>query len=368
MLSDHDRQNKQMKQKYNPDVLTPSPGHTVTMKHVAKEAGVSLGTVSRVVNKHPSVKPHLREQVERAIAKTGWQPNAVAQSMRTSSTKVIGCVLPDTSNPLFGSIAKGAEAMVRKNGYAFLLANSSYDTEHEIELLTFMFQRRVDGLLFAPSDETNPRMIQAIESARMPTVLMEREFPASCDRVVSNQADGLRQAAEHLISLGHRRIALITLQPNILPGRERRRGFEEALTSAGIPIDPILLRPDNLSAGYAYQQMQELMSLEDPPTAIIMGGNMMLAGAIRALNLTNKRVPEDVSIIAVGDTDLAELGSPPITTVRWDLEGLGAEAASILLDRIKAKTDPKTTGVKHIVRPTEIVLRKSCAPVKIKSS
>lgn len=353
-----------MKQKKNSATHASPANQAVTMKHVAKEAGVSLGTVSRVVNKHPSVKPLLRDLVEKAIKKTGWQPNAVAQSMRTASTKVIGCVLPDTSNPLFGSIAKGAEAIIRKNGYAFLVANSGYDTDHEIELLTFMIQRRVDGLLFAPSDETNPNMIKAIENARMPTVLMEREYPNSCDRVISNQADGLRQAAEHLISLGHKRIALITLQPNILPGRERRKGFEQALKQAGIRIDPVLLRPDNLSADYAFQQMQELISLDDPPTAIIMGGNMMLAGAIRALKLVNKRVPEDVSIIAVGDTDLAELGSPPITTVRWDLEGLGAEAACILLDRIKTKTDPKSTGAKHIVRPTEIVLRKSCAIAK----
>lgn len=357
-----------MKHKIKLDASGSITGATVTMKHVAKEAGVSLGTVSRVVNKHPSVKPQLRELVEKAIQKTGWQPNAVAQSMRTSSTKVIGCILPDTSNPLFGTIAKGAEAVARKNGYAFLVANSNYDTEHEIELLNFMFQRRVDGLLFAPSDEMNPKMIQAIESARMPTVLMEREFPKSCDRVTSNQADGMRQAAEHLISLGHKRIALITLKSNILPGRERRKGFEQALTQAGIKIDPFLVRPDTQSADYAYQQMQELMSMEEPPTAIIMGGNTMLAGAIRALNLTNKRVPEDLSIIAVGDTDLAELGSPPITTVRWDLEGLGAESANILLDRIKTKTDPKTAGPKHIVRPTEIVLRRSCAIVKSNSN
>lgn len=348
-----------MTQKKGAQKGEPTQRTAITMRDVAREADVSLGTVSRVANKHPSVKPQIRQRVEAAIARTGWQPNAVAQSMRTASTKTIGCVLPDTRNPLFAALARGMDEALRKRGYALILANSNSDIEHEIELITLMLQRRVDGLLLAPSDEYDPRITNLIEGTRVPTVLVEREFPISCDSVVSNQCSGIRQAADYLISLGHRRIALVTGQSKIRPGRERHKGFVEAFNHAKLPIDPALLRLDSLSGGYAYEELQSLMALPQPPTAIIMGGNMMLAGALRACALKGIRVPDDVSIIAVGDTDLAELASPSITTVRWDLEGMGREAATVLVNRAM-ETGPTRSPARHIVVPTEIVLRRSC--------
>jgi LacI family transcriptional regulator len=333
---------------------------TVTMRDVAAAARVSLGTVSRVANKHPSVKPLIRARVEAAIAATGWQPNVVAQSMRTASTKAIGCLLPDSRNPLFAAMVKGAEEVARRYGYAFILANSNGEVEHEIELLKLLLQRRVDGLLFAPSDEYDTRMIKLIESTHVPIVLVEREFPEKCDHVVSNQCNGIHQAAEYLLSLGHRRIALITGASSIRPGRERFKGFVQAHEAAGLPIDQKLLRLDSLDAAYGYQEVQSLMSMETPPTAIILGGNMMLAGALRALTLKGVQVPQDVSIIAVGDTDLAELASPPITTVRWDLEHMGRNAAQVLLSRMQGSAVKPSAQTRRITIPTEIVLRRSC--------
>ncbi|GAA4326523.1 LacI family DNA-binding transcriptional regulator [Pigmentiphaga soli] len=338
-----------------------APHAAVTMRDVAREAGVSVGTVSRVVNKNPAVKARIREQVQAAIARTGWQPNAVAQSMRTASTKTIGCVLPDIGNPLFAAIAKSAEEELRRHGYAFILANSNGDADHEMELLTLLLQRRVDGLLFAPSDEYDPRMTGIVRGTRVPTVLVERELPEECDHVVSDQRNGVRQAADHLISLGHRRIALVTGEPKIRPGRERYRGFAEAFESAGLPIDPALLRLESLTVAYAYQEVHRLMALKEPPTGIIMGGNMMLTGALRAFALKGVRVPQDVSVVAVGDTDLAELASPPITAVRWNLEAMGREAAVALINRVAAGGAAAPPEPQHVILPTEIVLRRSCA-------
>lgn len=344
----------------------PKQASTVTMREVAKEADVSIGTVSRVVNKHPAVKPYIRQRVEAAIAKIGWQPNAVAQSMRTASTKMIGCILPDMSNPLFVAVAKGAEAALRKHGYAFILSNSGGDPDRDLELFPLLMQRRVDGLLYCPSDEYDERICEMVRTSRTPTVLIERELlPETCDYVVSNQADGIRQAVEYLLSIGHVRIGLVAGQSKIRPGRERYRGFVEAFKNAGVQFDPELLRLEEMTAEYAYHAVQSLMQISNPPTAIIMGGNLMLAGTLRACAYKGLQIPRDVSIIAVGDTDLAELASPPITTVRWNLEAMGRDAAELLITRIRAQADGQPrTEPKHIVVPTEIVLRRSCAVLR----
>ncbi|TDV04371.1 LacI family DNA-binding transcriptional regulator [Paraburkholderia caballeronis] len=351
-------------QKKSAKTVEPPASRTITMRDVAREADVSLGTVSRVVNKHPAVKPGIRQRVEAAIATTGWQPNAVAQSMRTASTKMIGCVLPDTSNPLFVAVAKGAEQVLREHGYAFVLANSNSDVERDLELLNLLLQRRVDGLLFAPSDEYDPRILSLLERTRTPTVLIERELSPDCDYVASNQCNGIRQAVDYLLSIGHTRIALVTGQQRIRPGRERYRGFVQAFDNAGIAFDPALVRLDSMDAAYAYREVQRLMEMPEPPTAIIMGGNLMLPGALRACALKDIKVPQDVSIVAVGETDLAELASPPITTVRWNLEAMGREAASIVMDRIAEKPSTDGREPRHVIVPTEIILRRSCAPLR----
>ncbi len=336
-----------------------------TMHDVAQEAGVSIGTVSRVANKHPSVKQRIRQQVEAAIKKTGWQPNTIAQSMRTSATKTIGCMLPNSINPLFSAIIKGAEETLRDHGYVLIVANSNGDAEFEPELLSLILNRRVDGLLLAHSNEYDPSMLAAIEHARIPIVLVERELPHSLDSVTSDQCGGLLLATEHLFAFGHQRIALLTGNPASRPGRERHRGFIAAHQQAHIKVHPELLRLESLTREYAYQEIQSLMNADLPPTAIIIGGNVMLAGALRAINLLGIRVPEDVSLIAVGDTDLAELSSPSITAVRWDLEGIGREAANILIKRMNRPLSIAPEEPTHTIIPTEIVLRRSCAiPVK----
>jgi LacI family transcriptional regulator len=349
-------------QQTNPVDTTNQAGtRRATMHDVAQEAQVSIGTVSRVANKHPSVKPLVRQKVEAAIKKTGWQPNTIAQSMRTAATKTIGCILPNSINPLFSAVIKGAEETLREHGYVLIVANSNGDAEFEPELLSLILNRRVDGLLLAHSNEFDARMLDAIEHARIPIVLVEREYPRTLDSVVSDQRGGLLLATEHLFAFGHQRIALLTGNPASRPGRERHRGFVEAHQQANIKVHPELLRLSSLAREYAYQEIQNLMRADNPPTAIITGGNVMLAGALHAINLMGIRVPEDVSLIAVGDTDLAELASPSITAVRWDLEGIGRDAANILIKRINRSTDALLDAPTHTIIPTEIVLRRSCA-------
>lgn len=328
------------------------------MRDVAREAGVAVGTVSRVMNHEPGVKPASRALVEQAAARLGWKPNSIAASMRTSSSRTIGCVFSDIRNPLFAAIERSAEALLREHGYTLIVANTDDDLDLEKNILDLMFRRRIEGLIFAPSHESDPTITSMLQAAEVPVVLIEREWATPIDSVVSDQFGGMFKATEYLLSLGHRDIAIVTGNPQNRPGRERLRGYQAALSAAGLQPNPDLMRLDSLTSAYAFQAVQALLALPKPPSAIMMGGNLMLAGAMRALALASIDVPRDISMIAVGDTDLAELAQPSYTAVRWDLDQIGREAAAILLSRLGA--EPAEHPVRNVLVGTEIVLRKSC--------
>lgn len=329
-----------------------------TIKDVARAAGVSAGTVSRVTSNNPTVQPHVRAQVQAAIKRLGYRPNAIAQSMRTAETKLIGCLVADISNPLYSAMLKAAEAILAAAGYTLLIASTDDSIEREIQVLEGFSRRRVDGLFAVLSDENDPRLLQAVNEARIPLLLMEREIDLGGDVIATDHSGGTRQATDHLIGLGHRRIALITGRTDRRSGRERVAGYRAAHAAAGLPVDEALLRCESLSTAFAYAETQRLLSLAEPPTAIIAGGNLMLAGVLRALNLLGRAVPGDVSVLSSGETELAELAAPPVTVVRWDLKAYGREAATLMLNRLKNPQDPP----RKVVIPCELVLRKSCAP------
>jgi LacI family transcriptional regulator, galactose operon repressor len=330
----------------------------VTMRDVARLARVSLGTVSRVVNGNPTVARDARQRVLNAIETLGWQPNAVARSMRTATTRTIGCIVPDIRNPLFAGIVKGAEEVLSERGYALMIASSDERPARDCELIDLFLQRRTDGLLLAPSEDMDPQTQARIRKVGVPTVLMERDLPENLDSVASDQSNGMQSAVSYLFSLGHRRIGLITGNRRNRAGRERHRGFLRAFEAAGLPIDPMLQRVESFSPGYGYREALDLLGMHNPPTAMIVAGSFMLAEVLRASRNRNKRIPEDLSVISTGDTDLAELAPPSFTVIRWDLAALGREAATLLLERL---TNPNgAQEARHVLIRTEVVLRKSC--------
>lgn len=342
------------------------PQTALTMHAVAREANVSIGTVSRVINNPSKVRPETVQRVQEALRRTGWQPNAVASSMRTGTTRTIGIVLTDIQNPLFSAVARSVERTLREHGYTLLFTNSDDEPARDIELMRLLLQRRVDGLLYAPADETNQEALamvhHAVSDAKVPVVLLERALAVPADAVVSDQASGVKRATEYLLSLGHRRIAFLSVSTRSRAGRERHRGFVEALQQAGLAPDLALQRPECARAEDALREALALLALPEPPTAMIAGGNMLLPGVLQALNVRGKLVPRDVSVITVGDTDLAALVPPSFTAVRWDLQALGEEAALMMLRNIASKGEPQREP-RVVVIPTEIVLRQSCGPV-----
>lgn len=333
-------------------------GRRATIRDVARLAKVSLGTVSRVINNNRTVRDAVRAKVLEAARTLGYVPDAVAQSMRTQTTRAIGCIVSDVANPLFASVVSGAEEVINRAEYNMVLTNSSESLSRETEILELFRRRRLEGVMMTMSREDDPATVTLIQNLRAPVVLIERESSAGVDSVASDHYAGTLQAMGYLLMLGHRRIGLITVTRAALPGRARARAFEAALQAAGVPLDPRLMAGSGFTADYGYNAAYEMLMLPEPPTAIVAGANQMV-GVLKATRALNIDMPRRLSLISLGDTDLAELHSPPLSVVRWDSKKVGATAAQLLLSRLSNKSprDPQ-----RIVLPTELVVRQSCAP------
>jgi LacI family transcriptional regulator len=329
-----------------------------TIKEVAVAAGVSLGTVSAVIHGRTTVNADIRQRVKLAIEKIGYSPNAIAQSMRSGSTRSVGILVRDISLPAIATFVSAAQDVFYEAGYATLIAISGDKHDREINLLNALTGRKVDGLLVSHQREEDTDLHALFKGARTPIVLVDREQPDWTDAVLVNHRDAIRRATEYLLNIGHQRIALLVGLPNLFPSRERIAGFEAAHTALGVSPDPELKKTNPYLAEDGYRETLLLVSSPKPPTAIIAGGPL-LPGVLRALASRNLRIPTDVSIVATSNSDLAELTMPPISTERWDANTVGKTAARLLLERIDthAVYEPR-----RIMLPCEFSLRDSCAP------
>jgi LacI family transcriptional regulator len=332
-----------------------------TIRDVARLAGVGVGSVSRVVNNHAGVKPKTREAIERIIAEIGFEPDSIAGSMRRITTHTVGCVIRDFNLPGFAEFINAAEAVFRAAGYTMLLANTDGRKDSEMSLLKVLSQRRTDGVLMTLSDETDQELIDTLNRLKMKVVLINRDVASTHDRLLIDHQSGMIQATKYLCSLGHRRIALLTSEVKIYPGRNRIAGFTAALEEMGRSLARNPVRTGVTTSDSAFLETAALLSGKNPPTAIIVGGRALLSGTIRAIRNIGLKVGPDVSLITDSDSELAELMTPSITAVRWDLEDWGRTAARMLLERLKQSP---VAEPRRIVIATELVVRDSCMPVR----
>jgi len=328
-----------------------------TIIDVARMAEVSVGTVSRVINGSRQVSAEAQRRVEAAMQAIGYMPDAVAQSMRRGATRVIGCMVNDIAHPLNAIMMSAAETSLREAGYAAVVSNAGYRPVQEPQLFRFFAERKVDGLITTVSVEDDPEVIQAMRALDLPIVLWERNIPGVFDAVMTDHGGGCYQAARFLMGLGHRRIALINTSDLIWPGRERTRALRQAYADAGIDCDPSLIRARSSAVEFGFQEAYTLLTRADRPSAVIAGVNEMI-GVIKAVRLLRLSVPDDLSLISCGDTDLTALMVPAITAVRWDVAQTGRVAAELVMDRLRTPRGPP----RAVVVPTEFVLRQSCAP------
>lgn len=348
------------------DVDCPQPrskknGGRPTAKDVAALAGVSVGTVSRVINQAASVNEEVRQTVLQAIETLNWKPSFAAQNMRGRATRMIGFIFSDLENSLYASMIKGAEDVLTQAGYLLVVGSSNHRPEQERNLIDLFGQRSADGLIFTVTDENDAEVLKSIASAQFPIVMLEREVAVeTAGTIIGEHFQGTRHATQYLLSLGHQRIGLICGGKDNRVGKDRIAGFLKAHEEQGVTPDADLIRADRGTAEYAYgfRETQLLLSQPNRPTAIMALGRHLLRGVLTACRQQNIRIPEDLSLITTNDSELAELAIPAITVIRYSAYDMGKEAARLLLQRLNAES-AWTPGKTHI--PTELILRNSCA-------
>jgi LacI family transcriptional regulator len=331
------------------------------MREVAERAGVAMSSVSRVLSGHPDVSPRMRQIVMEAVRELNYKPDILAQGLRLGKTFSIGFAVSDIANAVLAEIITGAEKRLRASGYSLLLTNSEGNPELDIEHLSLLERRRVDGLILSLVDENHPDVVAALRKVASPVVLVDRDIPEgiTARRAAFDHALGMRQATEHLLGLGHRRFALITGGPE-RPARERRQAVEETL--AGVVDAEHTVYAGDFSVEHGRRATVEILAREPRPTAVIAGGNMLMEGALTTLREAGVQVGRDLSFVGCDDVAIAELHEPQISVVRRDSRAVGEASADLVLaDLEPGKGDAESP--REIVLPTEFVPRPSCAPV-----
>ncbi|HET9548309.1 MAG TPA: LacI family DNA-binding transcriptional regulator [Desertimonas sp.] len=304
-----------------------------TMHDVAARAGVALSSVSRALSDHPDVSKKMRRRVHEAARELGYEPNFLAQSLRTGSTYTIGFLIRDIANPFFAAMANGAEHFLRQRGFVMLLVNSDGDSDVEANHISVLRRRRVDGLILNLVTEDHEPTVAALGNLETPFVLVDRTVPGTnASAVLCDHYTGVRTATDDLIAHGHRRIALVSGQRNVRPVRERLRGLEDSLSIAGLAHDERLVALGSFAGDFARQQTHALLDAADPPTAILTGGAQVTVGVLKALAERQITAGRDIGLVALDELDLLEIVQPAISVVSRDPHRMGAEAARLLLD------------------------------------
>ncbi|MDA2979409.1 MAG: LacI family DNA-binding transcriptional regulator [Actinomycetota bacterium] len=335
----------------------------MTMREVAVRAGVALSSVSRVLNNHPDVSESMRAKVLTAVSELSYEPNLIASSLRRGSTMTVGFIVADISNPLFAEFSKGAATELDLAGYTMVLANSEFKKERDAQLARLFRWRRVDGLIISLADQDHPETIAELQRLEAPIVLFDRDAPQlpQASTVTADHAGGIRRATDHLLDLGHRRIAMITGPSPLRPTQERMRGFWEAYKARNIGHPADLVRLGSFDAAFGEAAASEFLQRSSPPTAIISGSNQLLVGVLRALHRMGLRPGRDIALVSCDDVPLAELHHPPITIVHRDTIHMGKVAAELLLERIRDEDAPPRLAT---VR-TELLVRDSTFPITV---
>ncbi len=321
----------------------------VTIADVAREAGVSTQTVSRVLNNKGEISPETRRLVSDVIQRLGYRPNSVARSLVTRRTLSLGLVVPDITNPFFPEIARGAEDTALAAGYSVFLCNTTEQAEREVAVLRLLEEKRVDGVVVCSARLPDDQLVPLLRRQRT-VVLVNRIVAGAAAGVVRvDDADGTRQAVRHLLGGGRRRLAMLSGPPASWGGRERVRGFREALQAAGLAVDPelILACPPYLDGG-ARAARRVLLSRR-AVDGLVCYNDLVAIGALQACRELGARVPEDVAVVGCDDILLASLVTPPLSTIRVSKYDIGASAVRMLLDRIAA---PGPEAAELVIRPT----------------
>ena len=329
-----------------------------TIKDVARRANVSITSVSHVVNSTRFVSERVRTEVEAAIRELDYVPSAVARSLKSKTTKTLGMLIPNCSNPYFAEIVRSVEDHCFEAGYTLILCNTDDAPARQGIYLKVLAEKRIDGMIIISTGDDRG-LLTLLRGLTIPTVLLDREIPElNCDLVETAHRQGGMLATEHLIALGHRRIACLGGPLRLNPSEQRIQGWRQALAGAGLTTEAssLLWNSDFTSQG-GFNAMQLILQQPPVPTAVFVCNDLMCIGALSAAYQAGVRVPQDLSIIGFDDIELAHFTCPPLTTITQPKHLIGVLAVDMLLERIE---DGRLEAKQVLLQPT-LVVRASTA-------
>ena len=334
----------------------------MSMKDVARHAGVSVATVSHVLNDTRRVAPATHARVLAAIEQLGYESNMLARGLRTKRTMIIGLLVSDIQNPFFTSAVRGVEDAALPRGYHVVLCNTDEDLQREDEYLRELRKRQVDGLILASSA---PRLqpVHQPWSFDRPVVFMDREVAGvQGGSIRVDNVKGMHLAAEHLVQLGHSRIAMVSGPLDKISGYERYHGLRKALADLGLNLDDELVRFGDFRLDGGKRAAADLFAVSPPPTAVVVANNLMTLGCLLALRELGWQVPRDISVLGFDDMDWAPLMNPPLTTIKQPTYQMGEEAVEMLFEQMRGE-EPR-----HVFLDPRLIVRQSTAPPGTASS
>ncbi|WP_337880074.1 LacI family DNA-binding transcriptional regulator [Rheinheimera sp.] len=333
------------------------------MGDIAKKAGVSMATVSRALNNPDRVSETTRKLVLQVVEELGYIPNRLAASLRQGRSRHIAIMLPDITNPYFAPVVRAIEQVAMGRGYSVILKDTQDDPALERSFTDMVKTRQVDGII------TNSQRLPFDLDPKLPVL---QQLPPMVNASEFCELDGIpkvgvdnvaigRDATEHLLSLGHRRIAVITGTPHILSSQQREQGFRQAMQAAAVPFDEKMLYPGDYSCESGIAGVKHIMQMKIRPTAFFCFGDLVAVGALHALRELGYLVPQDISVIGVDGIALSQYTAPPLTTVAQPLQQLGEHSARLLIDLIEGQIPEQLV---HIL-PHQLVVRASTGPVSV---
>ena len=338
----------------------------VTVRDVALQAGVSQATAARALGGYGYVGEAARRRILTAARALGYLPNNAARTLASGTSNIIGLIAGDIENSFFATAARGLADVVEEFGYTLIIANSDEDVARERRAVDSLRANKVDGLVVAPADSRDGTHLVEAVSAGTPIVLLDRTVRGlAVDSAVSDGLAGTTAAMRHLLAQGHRRIGMVTNCAHVLltSMTMRRRGWEDALRSAGIKPDDSLLAVASAPMEDGYRATLELLTGPKPPTAVIAANNFMTIGALRAVRELDIELGRDLSLVAFDDFELLSLYEPPITAVAQPVRQLGREAGKLLLARMHGDS----VNPRRLRLPTELIVRDSVAKLRDQS-
>ncbi len=336
---------------------------TVTIKDVARHAGLSQSTVSRALNQSGYVSEETQRRVDTAVAELGYQPNWLARGLKGQPSHLVGLIVPEVSSLYDNLIIQSVSTMLHQNNYGMMLCINNEDAAVDLWYLKALQEKHVDGIIYVhPLGGSNSSFVRDLAKQGTPIIELNRRREEDLlDGVLADNVQGAYQITNYLIGLGHRRIGLIMGQSELTTGQNRLTGYRHALHEAGIPIDPTLIRVGSFTQEHGEAGTRELLELAERPSAILAGSNRILLGLLKVLNEQAICIPDDMSVAAFNDTEWLSMWHPPITTVDIATEEMARLSVELLLRQISSSL--KAYKPRTYLLSTSLLERASCKRV-----